>query len=191
MRFAIKFTFKGNWDGEGKVLKSQWKRSELKSEERIDNAPKGFVYGRKKLTRDKYNRVWSNVSICDSDYVVSCKQRSEDQNTFGSLIVQDGEREPYHVLVTLNEIHESYLSLLQRARNTGEEVTALSLHSHIRSSYTFVEDPGYIARVVKEGENEDMGGLADGPQRMGSLIVPDGRHVFVTLNEIYESHLVA
>jgi len=79
-RFALKFEFKGNWDGEGKVWKSNNRSAELKGAERLHNAWLAHAYGKRTLTKTGFHPVWNNVSVCDNDYIVTQKYDEEYRN---------------------------------------------------------------------------------------------------------------
>ena len=66
-RFASKFRFKGNWDGEGKVIKTFWKNNELKHK-RTYNATTAVEHAHEEMRIDGPSKHWKNCSPCDAHY---------------------------------------------------------------------------------------------------------------------------
>lgn len=73
-RVAPKFSFKGNWDADGKVLKKFLKDGELKRTSRTRNAWEAFVYAKDELVlKRNTHAALRTCTTCDKDYAIVCE----------------------------------------------------------------------------------------------------------------------
>ncbi len=155
-RYATKFRFKGNWDGEGKVTKAFWRSCESKGI-RIFNAKGAFDIAHKRLAMAGPREEWANCSPCDPHYQLQMRHKEQYliEGTGGHFSKDLLNRTPPGtVLCSDDGILNKNMSTIDRrifkfaTRNKYKYFTASA--NDTRSDTVFIDDRKEIIRDPNE-----------------------------------------